>query len=190
MTFHTAPDGTGVNDQGGAGNHYRDVNVKDPNANYGFLIDSPQGVTIDRSVASNTRYAGVYIQNNARSDGYGATVTRTKADGNTDYGMYAVSKGTKASGNSAESNGVANCFQIDCGEAAKASAPAAPNCGDTITQDVKLKADLELLRRRTRTAASRGQFGAAGVTVDLNGHLILGDGSTSCSGSRAAVSTR
>ena len=144
MTFHTAPDGTGVNDQGGAGNHYRDVNVKDPNANYGFLIDSPQGVTIDRSVASNTRYAGVYIQNNARSDGYGATVTRTKADGNTDYGMYAVSKGTKASGNSAESNGVANCFQIDCGEAAKASAPAAPNCGDTITQDVKLKADLEL----------------------------------------------
>jgi hypothetical protein len=119
LSFHTTSDGIGVNDLGGARNRYREVTIKDPNANYGFLIDSPQGVRIDRSKASNTRFAGIVIQNNARSDGYGATVTRTEADANTAYGMYAVSKGTKAYGNSAEGNGTTNCFHIACGESAR-----------------------------------------------------------------------
>ena len=48
----------------------------------------------------------------------------------------------------------------------------AVSCGDTITRSIKLKADLNC-----NTSAADGlDIGANGVTVDLNGHSILGSG--------------
>ena len=57
---------------------------------------------------------------------------------------------------------------------AAASPPAALHCGQTLTHSVKLKADL------VNCPADGLVIGAAGITVDLNGHTIDGVPATGC----------
>ena len=54
------------------------------------------------------------------------------------------------------------------GSAAANSPPSTVKCGDTLTRSVKLTADL------TDCPADGLVIGAAGITVDLNGHTIDG----------------
>jgi|1186.fasta_scaffold79388_1 parallel beta-helix repeat protein len=55
---------------------------------------------------------------------------------------------------------------------AAASATTAPACGDTVTHDLTLKADLDC------SAGGTGGLlvGRDGITIDLNGHTIIGAG--------------
>ena len=53
-------------------------------------------------------------------------------------------------------------------------AGAAVNCGDMLTKDVKLKADLDC----AGTGAGALGIGANGVTLDLNGHKVIGAASS------------
>ena len=59
-----------------------------------------------------------------------------------------------------------------------AASAAQPSCGDTITQDVKLTADLDC-------SAHNGDgliIGKKGVTIDLNGHALTGPSTNSYNG--------
>ncbi len=87
--------------------------VKGGDFYYGFFLEYPFGTRIDRSTANGANYAGIYIEDNARGDGYHATVTNSTANHNDDYGMYSSYPGTTSSGNKAFGNPY-GCYQVRC----------------------------------------------------------------------------
>lgn len=177
VTEEIVANGTGVSDTAGAGNHYTNVRIEGGDSFYGIYANSPRHLQIDRSVTNDASNSGVLIEANDPAQGYSASITRTTANHNGVYGMFASYRVKKSSANKARGNGT-DCVRVKCdhGGVLKASAlTTAPACGDVITTDLKLKADLDC-----SASNSNGlEVGAGGVTVDLNGHTITGNGTDS-----------
>ncbi len=78
----------------------------------GFYVKSPRGVVIDHAQANENGYAGIYIDGSA-VNGDTAKVTKSKANDNAEYGIYATF-GITSWGNTATGNEFYNCHLAAC----------------------------------------------------------------------------
>jgi hypothetical protein len=85
-----------------------------PDLFYGFYIDYPLNVRIDRSTGTKSDYYGVYVSDNDPESHYHATLTNNLFKNNADYGAYADYSGTSGSNNTSIGNPY-GCYLVPCG---------------------------------------------------------------------------